>query len=52
MSIYIKDKKITAVYIGKKAVTAIYKGSVLIWEAALRIWKGKQIWKGKEKWKH
>lgn len=52
MSIYIKDKKITAIYIGKKAVTAIYKGSVLIWEAALRIWKGKQIWKGKEKWKH
>lgn len=52
MSIYIKDKKITAVYIGKKAVTSIYKGSVLIWEAALRIWKGKQIWKGKEEWKH
>lgn len=52
MAICIKDKKITAVYIGKKAVTAIYKGSVLIWEAALRIWKGKQIWKGKEKWKH
>lgn len=52
MSIYIKNKEITAVYIGKKVVTAIYKSSVLIWEAALRIWKGKQIWKGKEKWKY
>ena len=52
MSIYIKNKEITAVYIGKKVVTAIYKGSVHIWEAALRIWKGKQIWKGKEKWKY
>lgn len=52
MAIYINNKEITAVYIGKKAVTAIYKGSILIWEAALRIWKGKQIWKGKKKWKH
>lgn len=52
MSIYIKNKEITAIYIGKKVVTAIYKSSVLIWEAALRIWKGKQIWKGKEKWKY
>lgn len=52
MALYIKRKEITAVYIGKKAITAIYRGGVLLWEAALRIWKGKQIWKGKEKWKY
>lgn len=52
MTIYINNKEITAVYIGKKVVTAIYKGGILIWEAALRIWKRKQVWKGKEKWKY
>ena len=49
MALYIRGKEITAVYVGKKAITAIYRGGVLLWEAALRIWKGKQIWKGKEK---
>ena len=52
MAIYINNKEITAVYIGKKVVTAIYKSGILIWEAALRIWKEKQVWKGKEKWKY
>ena len=52
MALYIRGKEITAVYVGKKAITAIYRGGVLLWEAALRIWKGKQIWKGKEIWKY
>ena len=52
MALYIRGKEITAVYVGKKAITAIYRGGVLLWEDALRIWKGKQIWKGKEKWKY
>lgn len=52
MAIQINGKEITAVHVGKFAITAIYKGSILVWEAALRIWKGKQIWKGKEKWKY
>ena len=52
MAIHINGKEITAVHIGKKVITAIYKGSTLIWEAALRIWKGKQVGKGKEKWKY
>ena len=52
MALYIRGKEITAVCVGKKAITAIYRGGVLLWEAALRIWKGKQIWKGKEKWKY
>ena len=52
MALYIRGKEITAVYVGKKAITAIYRGGVLLWEAALRIWKGNQIWKGKEKWKY
>ena len=52
MALYIRGKEITAVYVGKKAITAIYRGGVLLWEAALRIWKGKQVWKRKEKWKY
>ena len=52
MAIHVNGKEITAVYVGKRVITAIYKGGVLIWEAALRIWKGKQVWKGKEKWKY
>lgn len=52
MAIHINGKEITAVHVGKLAITAIYKGATLVWEAALRIWKGKQIWKGKEKWKY
>lgn len=52
MGVYIKGKEITAIYVGKLAITAIYKGTTIIWEAALRIWKGKQVWKGKEKWKY
>lgn len=43
MAVYINGKEITAIYVGKKVITAIYKGSTLIWEAALRIWKGKQV---------
>lgn len=52
MAIHVNGKEITAINVGKKSITAIYKGAVLIWEAALRIWKGRQIWKGKEKWKY
>ena len=52
MAGYIKLKDIPAIYIVKLSCTAVYKGAVLLWEAALRIWKGRQIWKGKEKWKH
>lgn len=52
MGVYINGKEITAIYVGKLTITAIYKGTTLIWEAALRIWKGKQVWKGKEKWKY
>ena len=52
MAIHVNSKEITAIRVGKLAITAVYKGAILIWEADLRIWKGKQVWKGKEKWKY
>lgn len=52
MSINIKKKETIAINITKRSITAVYKGLRLVWEAALRLWKGKQIWKGKETWKH
>lgn len=52
MSAFINGKEIVSAFINSKQVQAIYKGTVLIWESALRIWKGKQIWKNKEVWKH
>lgn len=52
MALYLNNKEITAVYLGKKVITAIYKGTVLLWEATSRIWKGKLVWKGKNTWKH
>lgn len=52
MSIYINNKELQLAYLGNKALNAIYKGAKIVWEAALRIWKGKQLWKGKETWKY
>ena len=52
MAIFINKKEIISIYIKGKALAAVYRGIKLVWEAALRIWKGKQIWKGKEVWKY
>lgn len=52
MALYFGKKEIIEVYLKNKSISAIYKGAKLLWEAALRVWKGKQIWKGKETWKH
>lgn len=46
------NKEVVEVHWGQKVISAIYKGAVLVWEAALRIWKHKQVWKGKEVWKY
>ncbi|MGN1300123.1 MAG: MFS transporter [Clostridia bacterium] len=52
MAIYVNGKEITAIHVGKLAITAIYKGSALIWEGVLRIWKSTQVWKGNQIWKY
>lgn len=52
MSIYVKDREISGLYYGKRVVGAVYKGARLVWEAAIRIWKGKRVWKNKTKWKY
>ena len=44
--------EITGIRLGKQAIEALYIGLEAIWEAALRIWKGRQLWKSKETWKH
>jgi hypothetical protein len=52
MAIYVGNKKIVAVYIGKKALSAIYVGTKIVWEAAMKLWKGAQSWKQSEMWKY
>lgn len=44
--------ELTDLFIGTDRILSIFLGTTLIWEAALRIWKGRQVWKGKEKWKY
>lgn len=48
MAGFIIQDEITEVHWGARVISAIYKGATLVWEAALRIWKGRQVWKGKE----
>lgn len=52
MSIYVKDREIDGAYFGKRVISAIYKGGRIIWEASIRLWKGKRVWKNKAKWKY
>ena len=52
MASFFGKTETTGVRIGKTTIEAIYIGLTAVWEAALRIWKGKQVWKGKETWKH
>lgn len=47
-----RTQELQAVHWGNLTISAVYKGAVLLWEAALKIWKGKQVWKGKEVWKY
>ena len=42
----------TAIYYGKQVVNEVYKGLLVVWEAALRIWKSSQFWKSTETWKY
>ena len=52
MASFFGKYEITGIRLGKQAIEALYIGLEAIWEAALRIWKGRQLWKSKETWKH
>ena len=52
MASFFGKYEITGIRLGKQAIEALYIGFEAIWEAALRVWKGRQLWKSKETWKH
>lgn len=52
MASFFGKHEITGIRLGKQAIEALYIGLEAIWEAALRVWKGRQLWKSKETWKH
>ena len=52
MAIHRNSKDTENIHWNNKIITSVYRGLVLIWDAFLRIWKGKQTWKGKKNWKY
>ena len=52
MAIYVYGKSIENIHFNGHSITTWNKSLVQIWDAFLRIWKGKQIWKGKKVWKY
>lgn len=52
MAIHRRGKDIENIHWNNKIITSVYHGLRLVWDAFLRIWKGKQVWKGKKTWKY
>ncbi len=52
MAIHRNRTDIENIHWNNKTITSVYHGFKLVWDAFLRIWKGKQVWKGKKTWKY
>lgn len=46
------NKEIVEIHWGRKVISTVCRGAILVQEAAMRLWKGRQVWKGKEVWKY